>query len=291
MLVRYLVSNYLRTSAGKMVRGKVEDMVTDQARSLQQAGQERELPECQIAIVFASHVEATGVLDQMSDVVSMQCASFVEHAGTWNDLSIVVIEAGDRWRDIARATTELINLHHPRWIVSAGFCCGLHPRYRQGGIVMPTRISDTTGRQLEVGFKISEKAVKETKGLFVGEFLTVSEMLDTPEKRKALHQKTGAVVADMESSVIAEICRQAAVRCMSVRVITEGIEDQPPALLSRIMKHKSKAGKLGVLSKGMLTELSSVKELWDLKNQAYQSAERLALFLEGVLMQLADTDD
>jgi len=121
--------------------------------------------------------------------------------------------------------------------------------------------------------------------------LTVSEMLDTPEKRKALHQKTGAVVADMESSVIAEICRQAAVRCMSVRVITEGIEDQPPALLSRIMKHKSKAGKLGVLSKGMLTELSSVKELWDLKNQAYQSAERLALFLEGVLMQLADTDD
>lgn len=291
MLVRYLVSNYLRSTAGQAVRDKVESAVSEQTQNLQQLTDDREIPNCEIAIVFASHIEATGVLDQLEKIVSVQCAGFVEHTGNWNGLDVVVVEAGDSWRSIARATTAVINLYQPPWIVSAGFCCALHPKFRNGGIVMPNRVLDTQNRRLDVGFKISEQAVKETKGLYVGELLTVSEMLDTPKKRKQMHKRTGAVVADMESSVIMEICRQASVKCMSVRVITEELDEQPPELMSRMMKQGTKAGKLGALSKGVFTKIAGVKEMWDLKNAAYLSSERLAKFLFGVIEQLAKTTE
>ena len=291
MLVRYLVSNYLRSAAGQAVRDKVETAVSEKAQDLQQLTDDREIPNCEIALVFASHVEATGVLDQLEKIVSVQCAGFVEHTGNWNGLDVVVIEAGDSWKSIARATTAVINLYQPQWIVSAGFCCALHPKFRKGGIVMPNRVLDTQNRRLDVGFKISEQAVKETKGLYVGELLTVSEMLDTPKKRKQMHKQTGAVVADMESSVIMEICRQASVKCMSVRVITEELDEQPPELMSRMMKQGTKAGKLGALSKGVFTKIAGVKEMWDMKNAAYLSSERLAKFLFGVIEQLVKTTE
>ncbi len=282
MLVRYLVSNYLRSAAGQAVRDKVETAVSEKAQDLQQLTDDREIPNCEIALVFASHVEATGVLDQLEKIVSVQCAGFVEHTGNWNGLDVV-------GQSIARATTAVINLYQPPWIVSAGFCCALHPKFRNGGIVMPNRVIDTQDRRLDVGFKISEQAVKETKGLYVGELLTVSEILDTPKKRKQMHKRTGAVVADMESSVIMEICRQASVKCMSVRVITEELDEQPPELMSRMMKQDTKAGKLGALSKGVFTKIAGVKEMWDMKNAAYLSSERLAKFLFGVIEQLVKT--
>jgi len=106
-----------------------------------------------------------------------------------------------------------------------------------------------------------------------------------------MHKRTGAVVADMESSVIMEICRQASVKCMSVRVITEELDEQPPELMSRMMKQGTNAGKLGALSKGVFTKIAGVKEMWDMKNAAYLSAERLAKFLFGVIEQLAKTSE
>nr|MCS5631320.1 hypothetical protein [Pirellulaceae bacterium] len=98
MLVRYLVSNYLRSAAGQAVRDKVETAVSEKAQDLQQLTDDREIPNCEIALVFASHVEATGVLDQLEKIVSVQCAGFVEHTGNWNGLDVVVIEAGDSWQ-------------------------------------------------------------------------------------------------------------------------------------------------------------------------------------------------
>ena len=84
MLVRYLVSNYLRSAAGQAVRDKMESAVSEQTQNLQEMTDDREIPNCEIAIVFASHIEATGVLDQLEKIVSVQCAGFVEHAGKWN---------------------------------------------------------------------------------------------------------------------------------------------------------------------------------------------------------------
>ena len=73
---------------------------------------------------------------------------------------------------------------------------------------------------------------------------------------------------------------------MAIRIVAEDFDDQPPELMSRIMKQGSFAAKFGAFSKGLFTQASQLKEMWDLKNEAYKSSERLAGFLAGVVRQL-----
>ncbi|MBH57468.1 MAG: hypothetical protein CMJ82_09820 [Planctomycetaceae bacterium] len=284
MLFRFLVANMLKTQAQDAVRNKVEEIVTDQVRNLEEMKQGREMPPCDVAIVFANHLEATGVVDQMEAVVSTQCVSFVEHAGRWRGRDVVVIEAGDTWRQVAKAVTDLINMHQPNWVVSAGFASSLCTEIRKGTIVMPGIIRDVKGRRLEVGLQLASDS--RQRGLYTGDLVSTPELLETPSKRKKLAEESSAQVADMESAVVAEICRQAKQRCLAVRVVAEAFDEKPPELMSRILKQGTAAGKLGALSKGLFTQASQLKEMWDLKNEAYKTSERLADFLAGVVRQL-----
>ncbi len=284
MLVRYLVANMLKSQAEEAVRSKVEEVVSDQVRHVEEMKQGREMPPCDVAIVFANHLEATGVLDQMDGVISTQCDSFVEHAGRWRGRDVIVIEAGETWRQIARAVTDLINMHQPNWVVSAGFASSLSPQVRKGMIVMPAVIRDTKGRELEVGLQLKNDSSQ--RGLYTGDLLSTPEVLATPAKRKKLAAEFNVEVADMESAVVAEICRQAKQRCLAVRVVAEDVDEKPPELLSRIMNQGSVAAKFGAFSKGLFTQASQLKEMWDLKSQAYKTSERLANFLAGVVRQL-----
>ncbi len=284
MLVRFLLANMIKSQAQGAVRNKVEEVVSDQVRNLEEMKQGREMPPCDVALVFANHLEATGVLDQMENVVSTQCASFVEHAGQWKGRDVVVIEAGETWRQIAKAVTDLINMHQPNWVVSAGFASSLSKSVRKGMIVMPSVVRDTKGRTLDVGLNM--KSDTPQRGLYTGDLVSTPDLLETPAKRKQLAKEFDAQVADMESAVVAEICRQATQRCMAVRVVAEDLEEKPPELLSRIMRQGSVAGKFGALSKGLFTQASQLKEMWDLKNEAYKASERLANFLAGVVRHL-----
>ena len=69
MLIRFLVANMIKSQTQEVVRNKVEEVVTDQVRNLEEMQHGREMPPCDVAIVFANHLEATGVLDQMEDMV------------------------------------------------------------------------------------------------------------------------------------------------------------------------------------------------------------------------------
>ena len=56
MLFRFLVANMLKSQAQDVVRNKVEEVVTEQARNLEEMKQGREMPPCDVAIVFANHL-------------------------------------------------------------------------------------------------------------------------------------------------------------------------------------------------------------------------------------------
>lgn len=284
MLIRLLVANLIKSQAQQAVRSKVEEVVTDQVRHLEEVQQGREMPPCDVALVFANHLEATGVLDQMEGVVSTQCASFVEHAGQWKGRDVVVIEAGGTWRQVAKAVSDLIHMHKPNWVVSAGFASSLSKSIRKGMIVMPSVIRDTKGRELEIGLEIKNDSSQ--RGLYTGDLISTPRLIETPTKRKRLAKQFDVQVADMESAVVGEICRQAKQRYMAVRVVAEDLEEKPPELMSRIMKQESVAGKFGALSKGLFTQTSQLKELWAVKNAAYKTSEKLANFLAGVVRQL-----
>ncbi|MEC9096018.1 MAG: hypothetical protein VX776_05250, partial [Planctomycetota bacterium] len=193
MLIRLLVANLIKSQAQQAVRSKVEEVVTDQVRHLEEVQQGREMPPCDVALVFANHLEATGVLDQMEGVVSTQCASFVEHAGQWKGRDVVLIEAGVTWRQVAKAVSDLIHMHKPNWVVSAGFASSLSKSVRKDMIVMPSVIRDTKGRELEIGLEIKNDSSQ--RGLYTGDLISTPRLIETPTKRKRLAKQFDVQVA------------------------------------------------------------------------------------------------
>jgi adenosylhomocysteine nucleosidase len=90
----------------------------------------------------------------------------------------------------------------------------------------------------------------------------------------------------MESLAVAEVCRELKRRFLSVRVISDDLEtDLPPEVLSVLGSTRTfRAGAaLGALWK----RPGSIRDLWKLREQAHDAAERLATFLDGVIEQLA----
>ncbi|MAR13146.1 MAG: hypothetical protein CL681_24655 [Blastopirellula sp.] len=287
MLLRLLVTHFLR----QMAQEKVMDAVTQAARehSGQVEGQDlqpEELPMCDIGIVFATGVESGGVVDQLEAARHTSSPSLTEYSGVFHGTPVVVWETGMGREAAARATEELIRTHSPKWVVSTGFAAALSPELARGHVLMPNRIVDLQGSQLDVGFTVADEVAEASPWLHIGDLLTVDEVMRQPARRRLLHQETNALACDMETLGVAEACRAHKQRFMAVRVVSDAVDDTLPPAIENLMEQKSWAGKLGAASGALLKSPATIKQWWELKEQATKLSDRLARFLSGVVTQL-----
>jgi adenosylhomocysteine nucleosidase len=171
--------------------------------------------------------------------------------------------------------------------VSAGFAGALREDLRRGHIVMADSVTDLAGRSLQVGLTMDPQTVTATRGLHVGRVLTVNQIIRTVAEKRALGEAHGALACDMETTAVAEACRRHKTRFLSVRVISDALDDELPPELEALVNQKSTAGRLGAAAGAVFRRPSSVKDMWRLKEEAIKASDRLAKFLESVLRQLS----
>jgi adenosylhomocysteine nucleosidase len=286
MMLRWLVANFIRQTARKTFR----DVATKVARKelgVGEASQETaQLPPCEIAIVFALALESDGFVNLLDSRVTTRCASYLEHAGRLNERSIVVAESGIGARPAAKATEDLIAVHKPQWIVSAGFAGALADGFRRGDILMAERLMDLRNNKLSVGFKMDRETIEATRSLHVGGLLSVDGLIRTPNERRKLAERHDAVACDTETMAVATACRREKVRFLSVRVITDAVDDRLPVEVERLVDQRSIAGKLGAATGAVFKRPACVKDMWHLREDALKASDRLANFLAGVVRQL-----
>ena len=82
------------------------------------------------------------------------------------------------------------------------------------------------------------------------------------------------------------MCSDEKVRFLSVRIISDGVDDELPIEIERLLDQPSFAGKLGAAAGAIFRRPSSVKDMWKLKEDAIQASDRLAKFLAGTIRQL-----
>lgn len=296
MFLRMLVSQLVRQTAEQKIRAAVSDAA--RARGFSPVGEQTEaedgslpepepLPPCDVAFIFALGVESGSFVDLLSDTAITRCPSFLEHAGQLDGRSIIVADGGVGREAAERATDDVIAIHRPAWVVSAGFAGSLQKEVRRGHIVMADRIVDCDGTELAVGLKMEPQVVEATKGLHVGGLLTVDRIIRAKDEKLQLGEEFNALACDMESLAVADVCRRKHVRFLSVRVISDGVDDHLPPEIEYLIGRKSLARKLGAAAGAILKRPSSVKDLWKLQEDAQRASERLAKFLTGVIPQLA----
>lgn len=121
-------------------------------------------------------------------------------------------------------------------LLSFGLAGGLDPGLEPGTVVIPKRIILATGDTLETDSAWRHRiAAALGPGLASdqGALLSVDAPLDTPARKAAAAETTGAVAVDMESGAIAAVAAAAGLPTVAVRVVADGAADSLPPGVER----------------------------------------------------------
>jgi len=118
----------------------------------------------------------------------------------------------------AGALERLIDRHRPEIIVSAGFSGALQPGLGVGTIVVGENYTDSRIAGI----------LPVLPNVRVGAIVTVDEILETAEKKKALGERSGALAADMETGHIHRICHAVRIPMVSIRCISDDLTQDMP---------------------------------------------------------------
>jgi adenosylhomocysteine nucleosidase len=155
---------------------------------------------------------------------------------------------------------------------------------------MADEVANLSGQRLPVGLKLDAQWLAATKGLHAGRLLTVDSIIRKPEERRRLAAAHGAIACDMETFGVAEACAERGTRLVSVRIISDAVDDELPPEIEHLLGQKSLASQVGAAAGAVLKRFSAAKDLWQLREDALKASDRLAKFLATVVQQLP-TDD
>jgi adenosylhomocysteine nucleosidase len=298
MLLRFLVNQFVRQFAEKKLQETVSQVKQTVSETAKDAAREKTKPtsetggekpaepiRCELIFALADSIESGGLLDILKEKVTTTCASYTEHVGTLpSGRRVAVIETGASQAKSGKAVEDAISFHRPLRIVSCGFAASLNERLGKGHILLANEVTDGDST-LEIGLKVSSEDQPSQRGLHFGRLLTVNKIITSTQEKRALGEQHNALACDTESMAIATACPET-VTMISVRVITDNLDDQLPAELENLVKQKSLAGKMGAAVAAIWKKPSRVKDMWKLRDEAIKASDRLARFLLGVAEQL-----
>ncbi len=290
MVLRWLAANWLRSAAGAKLRETVTEAAREEVASAvkkaqSEAAEEAERP-CDVGLVFALRIEAGGLEDLLSTSAFTRGDRFVACRGGLTGRHVISIRSGAGREAAARATEALIQGHQPRWVISAGFAGGLRPELKRHEIVMADSLVDLDGHRLSVDLKVDPAALAQTPGVHLGTLLTADRIIRLPAEKRTLGEKHQAVAVDMESFAVAQVCRRHKVPFMAVRVISDGVDDELPSDVEHLMGKQTPVRKFGAVVGTVINRPGSVKDMYNLKENALVASDRLAKFLRSTVKQL-----
>jgi len=237
----------------------------------------------EIGIVCSLPLEIGDFLGRCQRIKTYSGGPFKFVGGLYDGIRVAVVEAGTGPVRARRATLALLDAHRPAWIISTGFAGALQPELKIGNIVVANEIVGLQGEPLKIDVGMNSDPAR---GLHVGRTLTVDKMIRTIIEKQTLSAQTGAIAVDMESLAVATVCRETKTRFMAVRAISDDMSaDLPPEVLSLV--GETGAIRFGAVIGSLWKRPSSIKDMWRMREHAMDASEKLASFLDGIVVQLS----
>ncbi len=183
----------------------------------------------------------------------------------------------------ARAASLLVDGHRPRRLASAGFAGGLDPALARGALVAP----ETVLREGEGAFALEPPPCPGAEP--ARSLVTVDAVVTTVAAKRALADRTGAAIVDMETWAVARTAAAAGIPCLSLRVVSDAAGDELPADIARLVAPQSGLRRAGAALAAIGRKPAAAATLWRLWEQAVVDARVLALALERVVAALPES--
>jgi adenosylhomocysteine nucleosidase len=165
-------------------------------------------------------------------------------------------------RNAERAVGEALNQIHPTRVFTCGFAGALHPDLKIGEVVCS-----------------HETPVAGAKPVT---FFCAPRVAITVAEKSALRTQTGADAVEMESAVIARVCRAAGVECMTLRAISDTAHEDLPLDFNALMTPEMKLSP-AKLALAILGAPQKIPALLRLGKSSALAAARLAEILDGIV--------
>lgn len=280
MLLRWLVNNYLRDAAEQVVRQTITDVTARPNPDSSAGGDDADLS-CEIAVIFALGIEAGPLVDALQDAASTKRPHLVEHAGSLAGRLAVIVEGGVGQQSAATATREILKAYEPKWVISAGFAGSMAEDVQRGHLLMANSVVNVAGDNLAIELRMPPQP-----RLHAGRLLTVDNIIRTVAQKRELGAKHQALACDMETFAVAQECARANTKFLSVRIISDGLDDELPKEVEQLLKEKNFAKQAGLALHALMKRPGAALDLWKLRDEAHKAADRLAKFLLQVIPQL-----
>lgn len=183
---------------------------------------------------------------------------------------------GEMGQGAARNLEKRLSEARPRLLISAGFAGGLQPGLKAGDLILGENHSDP-----EIVAKLSLN-----DGWRVGCVATAEGILERAEDKRFLGMRTGCLAGDLETAHLARICAEKGVRMLSIRCISDVVEDDLPMPADILLNPRTgRPDPLG-LFRHLIGHPSSVPGFNRLLKDSKLAQNQLAKGLEELLPQL-----
>ena len=241
------------------------------------------LPSFDIGFVFALRQESVGIVDRLKHSRKTRGNGWTFHTGNTSGLSIALVLSGVGQKNAEEATKILIDVFAPKLICSAGYAGGLSSRLKQLTLCVPEQvIRESDGQALDLTNPIPRKTSPVLDRLTL---LTVNDVVESPEQKRAIRNRTRAEIVDMETFAVAEICRIREIPFFSFRVVFDAANDPIPKDIAKILESMeggtsrlSWSRLSGAVLGSVWSRPSIVLDFVSLKRRAFTASERLAQF-------------
>ena len=119
-------------------------------------------------------------------------------------------------------------------------------------------------------------------GAVPGKFHCAQRIATTAAEKRALWTQTGAEAVEMESGIIAQICRQRGIPCVTLRVISDGADQDLPLDFNALLDERY-ALNYGKLAWALLRAPGRIGGLMRLQKETQRGARELARVLQQLL--------
>ncbi len=240
---------------------------------------------CHWGVVFALGIESGGFEDLLQGAITIQGHGFGVREGGLHGRRVVLTLAGPGQKNARRATEILIDGHHPRRVVSAGFAGALCTKLKRNDILIADQLlkqdESSSDRPCRIAVDVPRGLASATArpGVHRGGLLTVDRVVRSPKQRKELFDRTGALAVDMETFAVAEACAARQTAFSSVRVINDLADETLPRDVEHLLSQKPGAAQWGAALGAMWRRPASAKDFYQLRENALVASDRLAKFL------------
>lgn len=164
----------------------------------------------------------------------------------------------------------------PALLISAGFAGGLRPGLKVGDLVLGENHSD---RNVVANLSLDNR-------WHVGGVTTAQAILERAEDKRCLGLETGCLAGDLETAQLAEICAEHRLPMLSVRCISDAVEDDLPVPADVLLNPQTGRPNPLMLFRYLLGHPSCVTGFNKLLKNSRMAQVQLAKGLEEILPQL-----